>query len=907
MRFVALVSGGKDSTFAVSEAIAQGHELVGLAHLSSFSLSGCLASTSTESSPLSVPGTSVERDSWMYQSVGSELVPYLALTFDKNLFWIEPASGDDFNAEEDQYLKSFGASAFVDDMGRVDRDVVRLWRLLRFAKQNLSSTPPQALVSGAILSNYQRTRIEIVCRALGWISISPLWQRDQSTLLGTMASSAGIDARLIRSASIGLNSSHLMSTICPKKNEKQQFIPSSLGTQLKKLATQYGVNECGEGGEYESFSVDANVFPHLKLIPISWSLIDASGNQTQPSSTSDDQVSHVRFLKVALAEKTENSISSVSGLGAGASKALSSLIIRHSETAQWQLGEDGTQFSPEAVKALEAKMSSSGLSLTSLVKSLIEEGRIMIIESKYHDMGALPVKDVDITAPFSRNPLVASDPSIDLLKVSGPHLKFAGGLMGTKINIKPSNKTWPHSNFYIEASHHVYEDCRALGDGSLHAKDISQATQAVMNAIGRKLTENGLSFKHVYFASLTIPSMSFFGDMNPVYSSYFVPVHNPPSRVTVAQRPRHAAHGASSTSDASHVDPSIRVEFWGLVPDYVDAALSGKLAISKNAFFAHNVLHVESYSGWAPACIGPYSQAHEVLGVDHMAGQIALLPSQMTMAVPASSSGSAEDVLFETVLCELKLALKHVVSLVTARSYKGGVLKRPSELLFASMFTSVPAALANRCIEAVLAKGTEEERAAAEYVLDKATLIMVDQLPRLAKVEIQVVIDSPESILADPRDSNLVTHLPTDAKTNVFRTDASSGLTVHTKYNISSSLCFAHTQHVITAPKATKADARQIVATSALVLNTIAPFISSSLQKQEDVLPSFLSANLFYKTVDEDNKEFYELSKNGDFSFTPYPALDLGAPKSWIGDLDQTSEVCAVLHSKWALPLDLDN
>jgi diphthine-ammonia ligase len=33
MRFVALISGGKDSIFAIMELLGQGHELVALAHL----------------------------------------------------------------------------------------------------------------------------------------------------------------------------------------------------------------------------------------------------------------------------------------------------------------------------------------------------------------------------------------------------------------------------------------------------------------------------------------------------------------------------------------------------------------------------------------------------------------------------------------------------------------------------------------------------------------------------------------------------------------------------------------------------------------------------------------------------------------------------------------------------------
>ena len=42
-----------------------------------------------------------------------------------------------------------------------------------------------------------------------------------------------------------------------------------------------------------------------------------------------------------------------------------------------------------------------------------------------------------------------------------------------------------------------------------------------------------------------------------------------------------------------------------------------------------SVLHVQSISDWAPACIGPYAQAVAARGLLHMAGQIPLEPGSM--------------------------------------------------------------------------------------------------------------------------------------------------------------------------------------------------------------------------------------------------------------------------------------
>ena len=44
----------------------------------------------------------------------------------------------------------------------------------------------QAVATGAILSNYQRLRVENVCQRLGLINLAYLWQRDQRELLDEM-------------------------------------------------------------------------------------------------------------------------------------------------------------------------------------------------------------------------------------------------------------------------------------------------------------------------------------------------------------------------------------------------------------------------------------------------------------------------------------------------------------------------------------------------------------------------------------------------------------------------------------------------------------------------------------------------------------------------------------------------
>jgi diphthine-ammonia ligase len=61
----------------------------------------------------------------------------------------------------------------------------------------------QAVASGAILSNYQRVRVEHVCQRLGLVSLAFLWEREQDGLLKSMVD-FGLNAVLIKVACMGM-------------------------------------------------------------------------------------------------------------------------------------------------------------------------------------------------------------------------------------------------------------------------------------------------------------------------------------------------------------------------------------------------------------------------------------------------------------------------------------------------------------------------------------------------------------------------------------------------------------------------------------------------------------------------------------------------------------------------------
>lgn len=130
MRVVGLLSGGKDSCYNLCHCLLEGHELVALA-------------------TLSPPAGTDELDSYMYQTVGHDAVAAVAAAMDVPLYR-HTITGHPLNQEA-----VYGAREESRDDETED-----LYRLLRTVKQHHPAI--DAVSVGAILSNYQRVRVEHV-------------------------------------------------------------------------------------------------------------------------------------------------------------------------------------------------------------------------------------------------------------------------------------------------------------------------------------------------------------------------------------------------------------------------------------------------------------------------------------------------------------------------------------------------------------------------------------------------------------------------------------------------------------------------------------------------------------------------------------------------------------------------
>ncbi|THH10075.1 hypothetical protein EW145_g1577 [Phellinidium pouzarii] len=220
MKYIALLSGGKDSCFNLVHCSKNGHELVAAASLGP------------------QPGKE-ELDSYMYQTVGQDAIELVAKALDvplyrKSITGSAIEQGSEYGTREAGILR-----------GVKDDETEDLFELLSEVKN--SHPDIQGVSVGAILSNYQRVRVEHVCLRLSLTPLCYLWQRNQDELLHEMIQT-GLDAVLIKVAGIGLTTKHLGKTL------------AEMQPTLRRLNNLYGAHICGEGGEYETLTLDCPIF-----------------------------------------------------------------------------------------------------------------------------------------------------------------------------------------------------------------------------------------------------------------------------------------------------------------------------------------------------------------------------------------------------------------------------------------------------------------------------------------------------------------------------------------------------------------------------------------------------------------------------------------------------------------------
>ncbi|XP_063230260.1 uncharacterized protein LOC134535177 [Bacillus rossius redtenbacheri] len=490
MRVVALISGGKDSCYNMLQCVAAGHDIVALANLR--------------------PVDKDELDSFMYQTVGHQGVELYAEALGIPLF-----------------RQSTQGVAILQDKSYTPTpkdEVEDLYQLLKNVKEELNV---DGVAVGAILSDYQRIRVENVCARLGLVALAYLWRRDQAELLQEMID-CGVVAIVVKVAALGLEPGrHLGLGL------------ADLRPHILLMKEKYGLNVCGEGGEYETFTLDCPLF--LKKIVI---------DEVETVIHSNDAIAPVGYLnfkKMHLVCKN--------GVASPMSARIEGVPVR-----TWQ-------------------------DLTSDLREQEEE-----------EASREPAEERD--CPCGRE-----EPRRGTALPGGPAARH-----------NASGWSWLAG---------------VVGEGP----DCGAATRDALHKLHLLCAREGLAPRRLVAVALYVSDLAQWPAINAEYAGA-LGGPEPPARVC-AELPLPARTPVAL--DALSFAP----------PCQAGEGEEGAVACERRA------MHVQGVSHWAPASIGPYSQAVQVGDIIYVAGQIALVPGTMCLV-----EGGVKE--------QCRLALRHIGRIVSA-------------------------------------------------------------------------------------------------------------------------------------------------------------------------------------------------------------------------------------------------
>jgi len=197
MKLGALFSGGKDSNYAIYIAKKNGYEI------------SCLILIISEN-----------RESYMFHTPSIEKTKIQAGCMDIPI-------------------------VIKKTKGEKEKELNDLTQAIRIAKEKYKI---EGVLTGAIKSVYQASRIQKICDELNLECFNPLWQKDQIKLLDELIKNK-FKVIITSVSAFPLNKSWLGREI------NKNFIK-----EIKLMYKKYGINPAGEGGEFETFVLDCPLF-----------------------------------------------------------------------------------------------------------------------------------------------------------------------------------------------------------------------------------------------------------------------------------------------------------------------------------------------------------------------------------------------------------------------------------------------------------------------------------------------------------------------------------------------------------------------------------------------------------------------------------------------------------------------
>ncbi|MFH1182591.1 MAG: diphthine--ammonia ligase [Candidatus Woesearchaeota archaeon] len=197
MNLASLFSGGKDSTFALYWALKNGHKV------------SCLITLIPERS-----------DSYMFQVPNVELT-----TYHSEALGIPLLQGKTSGIKEEE----------LEDLKKI----------IALAKEKYKI---EGVVAGALASDYQKSRVEKICKDLQLKCFSPYWHYDVEKYLGEIIA-AGFKVIITSISAEGLTEELLGKELSPELLEK-----------LKAISGKTKFHLGFEGGEAETMVLDGPIF-----------------------------------------------------------------------------------------------------------------------------------------------------------------------------------------------------------------------------------------------------------------------------------------------------------------------------------------------------------------------------------------------------------------------------------------------------------------------------------------------------------------------------------------------------------------------------------------------------------------------------------------------------------------------
>lgn len=539
LNVIALISGGKDSLYSILHCIRNGHKVVALANLHPGPTSAPPGQEGTNTN--SERDREEDIDSFMYQTIGHSVTPLYESALDIPLYRA-PITGCAVDTSR-VYRHDGDQSADMDPSARSGSAADETEDLVPLLRRVMQAHPEANAVSaGAILSTYQRTRIENVASRMGLVPLAWLWMYpflpapasraadvlavSEAGLLEDMAG-CGCDARIIKVASGGLDEGFLWGNVSGAGDGGRALrrrIVRGMGRFVE--GGDVGGAVLGEGGEYETLAVDGPGFL--------WKMrIEVEGREVR---VAEGGVAYLRLR--------------------------------------------GAKCVPKPVDEREVRLEDVRR------PELLDEVFAGALQEASASVASLPVGQPEIRdtspAPVWSN--------------SEPHHR-------------QTSSTWAISNLVAPEA----------------GPNAADQMNAIVTKVRTALNKSNHSTDDIVFATVLLNSMTDFTPMNNIYTSLFKKP-NPPARVTVA------------CGDALQANTKVMVSFM----------------LDLGARSNRQGLHVQSRSYWAPANIGPYSQAMSVplkeeSRVVYIAGQIPLEPASMELASLGTGSWF-DDFVLRTVL-----------------------------------------------------------------------------------------------------------------------------------------------------------------------------------------------------------------------------------------------------------------